>query len=84
MTKEGADPTVSSLPSGEAAKRVISHEELGKAVDKINQQAQRVMQEIRFSMDDQSNQVVIKVIDQNTQEVIREIPRRCFEHCGTV
>lgn len=72
--KEDTVSVVSPLPSNTPAKAAISHEELGRAVDKINLRAQQVMREIRFSMDDQSNRVVIKVIDQTTQEVIRVIP----------
>lgn len=62
-------------PAAPAAKTApYDQEELGKAVDKINEKVQQVMREIKFSVDDKSDRVVIKVIDQATKEVIREIP----------
>lgn len=48
--------------------------ELAKAVDTLNENTQQVMREIRFSMSENSGRIIIKVIDQVTHEVIREIP----------
>lgn len=49
-------------------------EDLHRAVDKINEKVQQVMRDIKFSVDEKSDRVVIKVIDQLTKEIIREIP----------
>lgn len=49
-------------------------EDLHRALDKINEKVQQVMREIKFSVDEKSDRVVIKVIDQSTKEIIREIP----------
>jgi len=74
------EATVAASAREKNAKDAISHAELKKAVDKINEKAQQVMRELKFSMDDNSNRVVIKVIDQNTKEVIREIPPEAVLH----
>ena len=62
------------------AKHAIRHADLKKAVEKINEKAKQVMREQKFTKDDNSNRVVIKVIDQNTKEVIREIPPEAVMH----
>src|SRR3569833_898898 len=49
-------------------------DDLHNALDKINEKVQQVIREIKFSMDEKSDRVVIKVIDQSTKEIIREIP----------
>lgn len=53
---------------------VYDQEDLHRALDKINEKVQQVMREIKFSIDEKSDRVVIKVIDQSTKEIIREIP----------
>lgn len=53
---------------------VYDQEDLHRALDKINEKVQQVMREIKFSVDEKSDRVVIKVIDQSTKEIIREIP----------
>src|SRR3569623_855182 len=49
-------------------------DDLHNALDKIIEKVQQVMREIKFSMDEKSDRVVIKVIDQSSKEIIREIP----------
>lgn len=79
-SEKDVEAAVPASAPEENAKDAISHAELKKAVDKINEKAQQVMRELKFSMDDNSNRVVIKVIDQNTKEVIREIPPEAVLH----
>jgi flagellar protein FlaG len=45
-----------------------------EAVRHINKTMQAMSQQIEFSIDDDSKRVVVKVIDQQTKEVIRQIP----------
>lgn len=68
-TKETSKPDVTVEGSA-----LYDRADLANAVDKINEKVQRVLREIKFSVDDKSDRVVIKVIDQQTKEVIREIP----------
>ena len=51
-----------------------SQGQIDEAVERINDKVQKVMREIKFSVDDSSGRVVITVMDQVTKEVIREIP----------
>ncbi len=47
---------------------------LDEAVQKINEHIQVVQHELHFSVDEDSGQTVIKVMDLETNEVIRQIP----------
>jgi len=49
-------------------------EELNKAVAEINQFVQQVQRDLQFSVDDKTGRTVIKVIDSESKEVIRQIP----------
>jgi len=52
-----------------------SGQQVSQAVDEINKVLQSMSAEIRFSLDsDDSNQVIVKVINPQTNEVIRQIP----------
>ena len=53
-----------------------SREELDQAVSELNQSPQVKTQGLQFSIDEDSQRTVVKVIDQETQEVLRQIPTR--------
>lgn len=57
-------------PSGAAPTR----EQVAAAVKHINQSLPISSQSLEFSLDDDSKQMVVKVIDQDTREVVRQIP----------
>jgi flagellar protein FlaG len=59
-----------------AASTAGSREELAAAVKKINDSMPGSAQSLRFSIDEDSKGIVVKVIDQNTQEVVRQIPSK--------
>ena len=46
----------------------------GEAVQEINDHLQQVHRELRFNIDTDSGRTVIKVVDAETKEVIRQIP----------
>ena len=48
--------------------------DLEESVQDLNNLVQELHRELRFSVDDDSGDMVIKVIDQKTDEVIRQIP----------
>ncbi len=58
----------------EAAKKEASREELDESVHDLNEHMQVIQRELHFSIDDDSGQTVIKVMDLATQQVIRQIP----------
>lgn len=48
--------------------------ELAKVVKQLNDYAQAVQREVQFSIDKDSGQLLIKVIDSRTKELIRQMP----------
>ena len=64
-----------------------SAEELEGAVEQLNGFMQSIKRELHFSIDDESGRTVIKVIDSETQEIIRQIPpeqvERFVQNLGT-
>jgi flagellar protein FlaG len=57
-----------------AAKVTPSIEQLNKAVSDINKTIQSLSQSIEFTVDKDSERVVVKIVDQQTNEVLRQIP----------
>jgi flagellar protein FlaG len=55
-------------------KRAVSEESLERVVEAIRAHIQVVHRQIQFSVDEQSGETIIKVVDADTQEVIRQIP----------
>ncbi|EZP37763.1 flagellar protein FlaG [Janthinobacterium lividum] len=53
-----------------------SRDQLNKAVSDLNQSSQMKTQGLEFSIDEDSQRTVVKVIDQETKEVLRQIPTR--------
>lgn len=51
-----------------------SRKELDEAVKKINESMPPSARSLEFSVDDESKQTVVKVIDLSTKEVVRQIP----------
>jgi flagellar protein FlaG len=51
-----------------------SREDVSAAVKKINESLPTSAQSLQFSIDEDSKDIVVKVIDQNTKEVVRQIP----------
>lgn len=49
-------------------------EELAERLEQLNAQMQDMRRSLRFSVDDSSGRIVVKVIDLSTEEVIRQIP----------
>jgi len=49
-------------------------EGLGQAVSQLNDFVQSVQRDLQFEVDNNLGQTIVKVVDQKTQEVIRQIP----------
>lgn len=58
----------------QAEKAEVSPEKLQAAVEKMNELMQSGNRSLRFSVDDTAEKVVIKVMDLETEEVVRQIP----------
>ena len=52
----------------------VGEVELGDAVQRINDHMQVIRRDLQFSMDDDAGQLVVKVIDRETEDVVRQIP----------
>ena len=53
-----------------------SREDVSAAVRKMNDAMLGSSQSLQFSIDEDSNDIVVKVIDQSTKEVVRQIPSK--------
>ncbi len=79
-----AQPVASthSVPGASAAVRVqggLPVQEDGKdsldsAVSKLNDFVQNVQRDLQFEIDDELGKTIVRVVDQQTQEVIRQMP----------
>jgi flagellar protein FlaG len=64
-------------PTGAAlaqAERKPGQAELGNAIADLNKVAQANAQGVRFSLDEDSGRTVVKVVDTQTDKVLRQIP----------
>jgi len=75
-----SDVKAAVVDTGAAAKAKIKETEqdvaqrLENSVSKLNELVQSVQRDLQFSIDESSGDTVIKVLDTNTEEVIRQIP----------
>ena len=58
------------------SEKPISNEELESVVTEMNSVAQDLQRDLLFSVDEKSGGTFVKVIDKETDEVVREIPSR--------
>jgi len=63
-----------SEASQTAEAKAVKDEEVTKAVSKLNDYVQNVQRNLQFSVDQESGVMVVKVIEANTDKVIRQIP----------
>lgn len=72
-----APPTAAPVDTAMAVQqpaKMASPQQLGDAIKSINKTMQQLSQDIEFSVDTDSRRTVIKIIDQQTGEVIRQMP----------
>lgn len=87
--KEKKNPITSENVSL-AEKQVTDNEKIKKAIEKMN--AQLPNSEAKFGIHEATNRVMIKLVDKDTQEVIKEIPpektldmiAKCMEMAGVL
>jgi flagellar protein FlaG len=60
-------------PVGQA-QQTATREQINKAVESINKTIQTSAQGVEFSVDNDLKEVVVKVVDQETKQVLRQIP----------
>lgn len=57
-----------------SAPNTASKEQLREAMNKVSSYMQNVQRNLNFSIDDSTGQTVVKVIDAESEEVIRQFP----------
>ena len=74
-------PSSVSAVSDTAKNRNVSNaqktpdlKQINQAVSDINKTIQALSQDLQFSVDKDTNRVVVKIIDQQTNKVLRQIP----------
>lgn len=58
----------------EASQKTYTREQVNQAVEAINKTIQSASQNLEFSVDGDTSGVVVKVVDQQTRQVLRQIP----------
>lgn len=74
LEQQNAQPAKAAQPPGAPEAAQPSREELTDAVRKINEGMKSSAQSLEFAIDDESKEIVVKIIDQHTREVVRQIP----------
>lgn len=63
-----------AVETANAVKGAPSLDQVNRAVSELNKSPQAKSQGLEFSVDSDSKRTVVKVIDQSTKEVLRQIP----------
>lgn len=71
--KQAAAPTL-TLTSVQKPDAVADNEKITNAVKNINKTIQALSQNLEFSLDKEDSRVIVKIVDQQTKEVLRQIP----------
>ena len=63
-------------PAGKVNKEVIasSQQRVERAIAHLNDYAQSIQRDVRFSVDAELDQPIVTVVDRSTQKVVRQIP----------
>lgn len=78
MDKPVAGEVDSAQRAADAQRRASEQEaaspDLNEVVESLNENIEVLRRALQFSVDDDSGQTVVKVLDADTEEVIRQIP----------
>lgn len=73
LTRTGERETAAA-PQAPAETSDIQPEQVEAAVNQIQQFTQTLTQNLKFSIDEDTGKTVVRIVDMQTQEVIRQIP----------
>lgn len=73
-TPAGSAAQVASVSAASQPEASVTLEQATQAVTKINQSMMANGQGVEFSIDSDSQRTVVKVVDQQTKEVLRQMP----------
>jgi len=71
VVKPAVQPTVQPTPT---APQKPTLAQITQAVNSINLAMKTMSQNLEFSIDEDTDQTIIKIVDQETKEVLRQIP----------
>lgn len=74
QTQARPELATSSAKNADQSSSESTPDQVRKHVEKMNNQLSAANHSIRFSVDDDSSEVVVKVVDTETDEVIKQIP----------
>jgi len=91
-TAEAGQPKGGTGPVEQARKPEQNQQPLDDMVSELNNLVRELHRELQFSVDDKSGETIIKVVDRETDEVVRQIPseevvrlrQRLQEAAGTI
>ena len=71
-----SSPAASDVSKAEKlqARSEAQREELNEAVSQLNDFVQNVQRDLQFEVDNDMGRTIVRVVDQQTQEVIRQMP----------
>jgi len=58
----------------EPEKAEVSNEELREIVTQLNESVQQIQRDLLFSVDDSSGRTIVRVVNSETEEVVRQMP----------
>lgn len=73
VARTGGHETAAT-PQASAETGNISRDQVEDAVQQIEQFTQTLSQNLKFSIDEDTGKTVVKIVDAQTQEVIRQMP----------
>ncbi|MDR3541389.1 MAG: flagellar protein FlaG [Desulfosporosinus sp.] len=76
QSQEAPRKVVDSKQETSSAREEIPREEVEKATEKLNRLMGIIDKRLEFRVDDKSKQVVVKIIDQQSGDVLNEIPSK--------
>ena len=73
--RQGLDTNGKDMPSSTASHTAMMNKaELDKAINKVSDYVQNITRQLNFSVDEDLGKTVVTVVDQQTGNVIRQIP----------
>lgn len=73
-TNSGAELSTSSAAERLERRSEVQREQLDNAVSKLNDFVQNVQRDLQFEVNNELGETIVRVVDQETREVIRQIP----------
>jgi flagellar protein FlaG len=73
VTKKGREKSQESADTSDKT-AAVSQAELDKAIDYANESGKLLKRRLNFAIDDSTEKVVVKVVDEESGKIIRQVP----------